>query len=152
MISSASERCPFLLIQWVDFWLTFHHIFYHSLLSFSCVSDALILAQYFDRYICWSCTLEQILVYPIVLQYFVMIKTLEELYKTFLVPTTFTIVLTWYHKLFTSTLFQPWLKKKRQQLFLWRKTRCRNLEARERLYILSFYGHVFSSVGNACMA
>jgi len=69
----------------------------------------------------------KILVYPIVLQYFVMIKTLEELYKTFLVPTTLTIVLTWSHKLFTSTLFQTWLKKKRQQLFLWRKTRCRNL-------------------------
>jgi hypothetical protein len=35
------------------------------------------------------CTLEPILVCPIVLQYFVIIKTLEELYKTLLVPTIY---------------------------------------------------------------
>jgi hypothetical protein len=39
-----------------------------------------------DGYIIWSCTLEQILVCLIVLQYSVIIITLEELYKILLVP------------------------------------------------------------------
>ena len=78
--SSASKRRHFLLIHYVEFWLTF----YHCLLSFSCASDALIYIQYFDGYIIWSCTLEQKLVYSIIIQYFVIIKTLEQLYKQLL--------------------------------------------------------------------
>jgi len=34
----------------------------------------------------WSCILEHILTYPIVFQYFVIIKTLQELYKDNFVP------------------------------------------------------------------
>ena len=72
------------LIQDVDFWLTFLPIFYRGLLSLFCASDALIHVNYLVEYIIWSCTLEQILVYPIVLQYFVIFKTFEELYKRLL--------------------------------------------------------------------
>jgi len=85
--SLAYERCHFLLIQDIDFWLIFFEIFYHSLLSFFGAYDALIHVQYNDGCIIWYCTLKQISVYLIVLQYFVIIKTLEELHKTLLVPT-----------------------------------------------------------------
>jgi len=71
----------FFLIQGVDFWFTFLQIFYHSLFSFSCASDILIHVHNIFNFNLCSCTLEHILANPIVFQYFVIIKTLEELYK-----------------------------------------------------------------------
>jgi len=67
----------FLLIQGVEFWLTFLQIFW----LISCACDTLIHVQTLFNFNLWFCTLEHILANPIVLQYFVIIKTLEKLYK-----------------------------------------------------------------------
>jgi len=50
--------------------------------NFSCSFDAFIHVQTLLNFNIWSCILEHILTYLIVLQYFVIIKTLEELYKS----------------------------------------------------------------------
>jgi len=84
--------------------LTFLQIFYHSLLAF----DALIHVQILLNFILWSCTLEHILTHPIFLQYFVIIKTLEELYKTNFVPTNFMVTKTKSRNFYrTKNTFNP---------------------------------------------
>jgi len=80
LICRASE-CNSSFDSSVDFWLTFLRILYQSF-NFFCVSDALIYVQTLINFNLRSYTLKHILVYPLVLQYFVIIKTLEALYKS----------------------------------------------------------------------
>jgi hypothetical protein len=94
--SSQSDDLQILISSlWVQlfFWskmLTSDWPFFRSStksFNFSCASVALIYVQTLINFNLWSYTLKHILAYLIVLQYFVIFKTLKTLYKTNFVPT-----------------------------------------------------------------